>query len=73
MTRFLSDAQTPEHWVERLRGNGIRISARRLREKARTCGQFYCLGRTVFLSPGHVETILGAAAMETHESNRHGG
>lgn len=62
MASFVEDAQTPESWVEQLRARGIRLSARRLREKARTYGQFYCLGRTVFLSADHVETILAAEA-----------
>lgn len=62
MTSFVDDAQTPEHWVERLRTRGIKLSARRLREKARSYGQFYCLGRTLFLSSQHVETILAAEA-----------
>lgn len=73
MTGFLTDAQTPEHWVQQLRSKGIRISARRLRERARACGQFYCLGRTVFLSASHVEAIFDAPAMEARESNNHGG
>lgn len=62
MTSFVEDAQTPESWVEQLRARGIKLSARRLREKARAYGQFYCLGRTVFLSSSHVERILAAEA-----------
>lgn len=62
MASFVEDAQTPEHWVEQLRSRGIKLSARRLREKARSYGQFYCLGRTLFLSSRHVETILAAEA-----------
>lgn len=67
MTSFVEDAQTPESWVEQLRARGIRLSARRLREKARAYGQFYCLGRTVFLSANHVETILAAEAAGWNE------
>lgn len=68
MTSFLEDAQTPESWVEQLRVRGIKLSARRLREKARAYGQFYCLGRTVFLSSSHVETILAAEAAGWNEA-----
>jgi len=68
MTSFVEDAQTPESWVEQLRARGIRLSARRLREKARAYGQFYCLGRTVFLSANHVETILAAEAAGWNEA-----
>lgn len=68
MTSFVEDAQTPESWVEQLRARGIKLSSRRLREKARAYGQFYCLGRTVFLSSSHVETILAAEAAGWNEA-----
>jgi len=68
MQGILEDALTPELWCERLRSNGADISARTLRAKARSCGHYYAIGRSMLLSAEHVQTILSAEGAEVRRS-----
>ena len=57
----LSGAITPKAFVERLAKQGIIISERTLREKARQLGACRVIGKAIFLMPIDVETIVEAA------------
>lgn len=55
---LLDEAKTPAEWVEILFEKGITYSERSLREKANKLGACAKLGRTMLITPSHMETIL---------------
>jgi hypothetical protein len=57
----LAAAMTPKAVVERLAKQGVIISERTLREKARRIGACRIIGKTMFLMPADVEAIIEAA------------
>jgi hypothetical protein len=65
MLEELNNGRTPEEWTTFLMQKGMRLSPRTLRTKARELGCFYSLGRSMVLSPAHVETLLTAEAKDT--------
>lgn len=62
MLEHLVNGRTPEEWVAFLAERGMRLSSRTLRTKAREMGCFYSLGRSMVLSPQHIEALLTAEA-----------
>ncbi len=62
MLEHLANGRTPEEWVAFLAERGMRLSSRTLRVKAREMGCFYSIGRSMVLSPQHLEALLTAEA-----------
>ncbi|MFN7596658.1 MAG: hypothetical protein ACK5PT_07910 [Cereibacter sp.] len=60
MLEHLVNGRTPEEWVTFLSERGMKLSSRTLRTKAREMGCFYSLGRSMVLSPQHIEALLTA-------------
>lgn len=66
----LEDALTPEEWCRKLSKTGASVSPRALRTKAREHGQYYSLGRAMFLSAGHIETLLRLDAAQAQQVSK---
>ncbi|GGA98383.1 hypothetical protein GCM10011324_05770 [Allosediminivita pacifica] len=58
MDQIVEGGRTPEGWCQLMAEQGIHLSARTLRQKARQYGAFYAMGQAMFLLPSHVEVIL---------------
>lgn len=54
----LDSGKTPAEWVELLAQKGIVLSERSLREMANTLKARVKIGRTMLITPEHMETIL---------------
>ncbi len=61
MPRVLTEGKTPAQWVEFLAEHGLEVSERTLREKARSSGHFYSLGKAMILMPEHIDRIFEEA------------
>lgn len=64
MTGALDQAISPSEAVAKLQKAGINISERTLRERARKLGACRILGKTMFLMPDDIDTIVDAAKPE---------
>ena len=60
----LDEAITPADAVAKLKARNIDISERTLRERARRLGACRVIGKTLFLLPSDIDTILNAAKPE---------
>ena len=58
VARILQDGKTPAQWVDALAANGVDISERTLRERARSLGACRVLGKAMILLPEHIDQIF---------------
>lgn len=58
MSKIFDLGRTPEEWSAKLRPRGVELSPRTLRSKARTHGQYFAIGRAIFITPDQMDEIL---------------
>lgn len=58
MSKIFDLGRTPEEWSARLRPRGVELSPRTLRTKAREHGQYFAIGRAIFITPDQMDEIL---------------
>lgn len=58
MSKIFDLGRTPEEWSARLRPRGVELSPRTLRSKAREHGQYFAIGRAIFITPDQMDEIL---------------
>ena len=56
-SKILDEGMTPAQWIVVLAAKDIIISERTLREKAREKGAYYCLARTMLITPQQMDII----------------
>ena len=56
-SKILDEGMTPAQWIVVLAEKDIIISERTLREKAREKGAYYCLARTMLITPQQMDII----------------
>ncbi|UFS66262.1 hypothetical protein LO749_17200 [Paracoccus denitrificans] len=68
MSKIFDLGRTPEEWSARLRPRGVELSPRTLRSKAREHGQYFAVGRAIFITPDQMDEILLREADRTSRS-----
>ncbi|WP_233901938.1 hypothetical protein [Paracoccus denitrificans] len=58
MPKIFDLGHTPEEWSAKLRPRGVELSPRTLRSKARAHGQYFAIGRAIFITPDQMNEIL---------------
>lgn len=65
MSKIFDLGRTPEEWSAKLRPRGVDLSPRTLRAKAREHGQYFAIGRAIFITPDQMDEILLREAART--------
>lgn len=58
MSKIFDLGKTPEEWSAKLRPRGVELSPRTLRSKAKEHGQYFAIGRAIFITPDQMDEIL---------------
>ncbi|MFN3247736.1 hypothetical protein [Roseibium album] len=75
LPKILETGRTPTQWVEIFAEQGVELSERTLREKARALNAYCAVGNAMLLKPEHIDIIfedLSCRSKCTNEA-KHGG